>query len=42
MNRPCFTWRGRSGEQEKLLPLMEFLDRSLELIKENQHSIPRL
>jgi len=38
MNRPCFTWRVRSGEQEKLLPLLEFLDRSLELIKENEHS----
>ena len=38
MNRPCFTWRVRSGEQEKLLPVLEFLDRGLEQIKGNEHS----
>ena len=38
MNRPCFTWRVRSGEQKKLLPVLEFLDRGLELIKGYENS----
>ncbi len=33
MNKPCFSWRVRSGEQEKLLPLIDLMEQGLDLMK---------
>jgi len=38
MSQPCFTWHAGSGEQEQLLPLVDFLTQGMDLLSTVENS----